>query len=209
MISLLDRRLAVVLMTFLLLTLVGGIGPARAEVSAEERARQASDHAATQYKLGRFDRAAALYAQAYELYPVPPLLFNLGQCHRKLDNHERAIYFFEGYLREAPEARNRALVVDLIREQRRAIAAREQMEARRQHREQTSALRMQAAVARVVADDAPFLPAPTPPPERDGPAIYERWWFWTAAGAIAVVGGAYAIGHTSGPDADLGLLDRR
>lgn len=206
MIPKLDRSLALVIL--LVLTLVG-VAPARAEASREDLARVASDQATTQYNLGRFHRAAELYARAYELYPVAPLLFNLGQCHRKLGHHERAIYFFESYLREAPDARNRALVVDLIREQRRAIDATEKMNERRQRREATHALRMKEAVARVVADDPPFLPAPAPAPEHDGPAVYERWWFWTAAGAIAIGAGAYLIAGESGPDTDLGVLDYR
>jgi tetratricopeptide (TPR) repeat protein len=203
-----DRSLVMALASLLVLTLIA-VSPARAETSREDLARQASNEATTQYNVGRFDRAAALYTRAYELHPVAPLLFNLGQCHRKLGNHERAIYFFEGYLREAPDARNRALVVDLIREQRRAADATEKLNERRQLREEQRALRMKEAVARVVADDPPFLPAPAPAPERDGPALYERWWFWTAAGAIAIAGGAYLVSTERGPNADLGALDYR
>ena len=70
------------------------------------------------YKLARFEDALQDYSRAYELYPAPALLFNLGQCHRNLKNYERAIFFFEGYLREQPkiDPDQRALTEDLIAE---------------------------------------------------------------------------------------------
>ena len=69
----------------------------------------------TAFKLGKFDDALASYAKAYELYPAPALLFNLGQCHRYLKNFERAVFFYEGFLRESPpNAPNRKLVEDVL-----------------------------------------------------------------------------------------------
>src|SRR4051812_8378198 len=68
------------------------------------------------YKLGRFGDALDKYSKAYELYPAAPLLFNIGQCHKNLRNYDKAIFFFEGYLRDNPTASNRALVEDPIRE---------------------------------------------------------------------------------------------
>lgn len=41
-----------------------------------------------------------------------------------------------------------------------------------------------------IIDDAP---PPGSPPSRDQPPIYERWWFWTAIGAVAVAGGITAL----------------
>jgi tetratricopeptide (TPR) repeat protein len=69
-------------------------------VNARAQARAQVKKAQLDYKLARFEQALAEYSRAYELYPTPALLFNLGQCHRNLKNHERAIFFFEGYLRE-------------------------------------------------------------------------------------------------------------
>jgi tetratricopeptide (TPR) repeat protein len=68
------------------------------------------------YNLGRFEEALAEFTQAYEALPNPELLFNIGQCHRKLDQCERAIFFFNGYLREMPKAKDRADVAALIKE---------------------------------------------------------------------------------------------
>ena len=70
---------------------------ARAQAKAQVKKGQLD------YKLARFEEALEDYTHAYELYPAPALLFNLGQCHRNLKNYERAIFFFEGYLREQPK----------------------------------------------------------------------------------------------------------
>ena len=79
-------------------------------------ARQQVKAADIDYRLGRFVEALAEYTKAYELYPVPPLLFNIAQCHKNLKDYAKAIFFYEGYLRDEPAAKNGALVHDLIRE---------------------------------------------------------------------------------------------
>lgn len=95
-------------------------GSARAD-DRKAQARHQVEAADIDYKLGRFAAARDEYTRAYELYPVPPLLFNIGQCHKNLEDYAKAIFFFEGYLRDAPAASNRALVEDLIRESRAAL----------------------------------------------------------------------------------------
>ena len=74
------------------------------------------DKAQIQYKLGHFDEALAGYSRAYELFPAPAFLFNIGQCHKNLKNYERAIFFFEGYLRDEKSPARRALAEELLTE---------------------------------------------------------------------------------------------
>ena len=100
---------------------VASVATSRAD-DAKDQAREHVATADTDFKLGRFDEALAEYTKAYELYPAPALLFNLGQCHRNLKNWERAIFFFEGYLRESADATNRDVIEDLIREAREQLA---------------------------------------------------------------------------------------
>jgi tetratricopeptide (TPR) repeat protein len=176
--------------------------------------------AQVEFQLGRYDRALEGYTRAYELYPVPGLLFNLGQCHRNLKNHERAIFFFEGYLRESPklDKDQRALTEDLIAESRTGLE-REQAEA--QAAAAAAAIRAAAPppVPRPHLSAAP--PAPlvaidrdhqqTPAPPRR--SIARRWWFWTALG-VAAAGGAAAYYFTGDPrrvppGSTVGTLDSR
>src|SRR5262249_18432563 len=52
--------------------------PARADDKLEQ-AKQEVKAADIDYRLGRFSEALAGYTRAYQLYPVPALLFNIGQ----------------------------------------------------------------------------------------------------------------------------------
>ena len=88
-----------------------------------QQAKAAVEKGETAYKLGRFEEALEEYSHAYELFPAPALLFNLGQCHKQLKNYERAIFFFEGYLRDEQRPTNRRLAEDLIAESRAEINA--------------------------------------------------------------------------------------
>jgi len=104
------NRLATVLVGIVLSVTVARADPRL------DRAKQQVAVADIDYRLARFGDALAGYTRAYELYPVPALLFNIGQCHRNLKDYAKAVFFFEGYLRDLPAATNRALVEDLIRE---------------------------------------------------------------------------------------------
>jgi tetratricopeptide (TPR) repeat protein len=100
--------------TFLVLAACLAAAPARAADSALDEAKRLTSKASIEYDVGHFDQALELYTHAYEVFPKPALLFDIGQCHRLLGHHERAVFFFQGYLRGQPSAANRALVEKLI-----------------------------------------------------------------------------------------------
>jgi len=119
-----------------------------------EEAKALTQKAEVDYKLGHFEASLTEYSAAYEKYPTPALLLNIGQCQRMLKNYEQAIFFYKGYLRDKQDAPNRSAIEGLIEEstknleaQRADAAAREQ--AKRQADEQARAA----------------LPPPTPTPE--------------------------------------------
>ena len=70
--------------------------------------------ATVEYNAGEFGRAFLDYQGAYELEPIPELLFDMAQCQRELHHWERADFFYRRYLRERPQARNRAKVEALV-----------------------------------------------------------------------------------------------
>jgi tetratricopeptide (TPR) repeat protein len=192
---------------------------ARAQAKAEVKRAQLA------YKLARFDEALEEFSRAYELSPMPALLFNLGQCHRNLKNHERAIFFFEGYLREQRQISpdQKALTESLLAESRaelerqntEAAATAARFAAPALTTPTTPAPGMQRAAMRDLdvrggsqpSGAAISIEAGTAPPlnqgdDRDRPAggtsVTHRWWFWTAiAGAIAA--GAVAYYATGDP----------
>ena len=90
----------------------------QAWASDKSKAKKHFRKGQTHYKLARFQQALTEFSAAYELMDHGAFLFNIGQCHRQLSNHERAVFFFEGYLREIPNAPNREVVEDLLEESR-------------------------------------------------------------------------------------------
>lgn len=173
------------------------------------------DEAQKQYKLGRFEEAFTEYQRAYELAPFADLLFNMGQCRRNLKDYERALFFFKSYMREAPRAEDRdrvnQLITELEAEHARELAAvRPDLGASRPAETTTSTARstVTSTAQSARADLAPNLAQPPLEPTiEEEPALYEKWWFWSA---IAVVAGA-AIGGTiaivnSGGDPPVGSI---
>lgn len=182
-----------------------GLRPPKVIVSpkAHALAAQITDQAQAHYDAGRFEEATEAYRRAFAVVPAPELLFNLGQCQRLLGRPQRAVKYFEAYLRLRPDAPHRALVEQLIAESRLIEPP-------------PSAPTPPPAISAVEATPAasPKPPQhhvnvmPLPPPEplstsqstrltaddrytaHESPAVYERWWFWTA---IAVVAAGAAV----------------
>src|SRR5262245_38147581 len=103
--------------------LLGGVGTVAAKKpDPKEAARAIVQKADRLYKLASYQEALEQYSSAYELYPAPGLLFNIGQCHRNLGNYERAVYFFEAYLKEEPKGAGASMAKQLLKESRASLA---------------------------------------------------------------------------------------
>jgi tetratricopeptide (TPR) repeat protein len=167
-------------------------GRARAAGSDASRVREARAHyeqAVSYYNLDEFTPALAEFREAYRLKPDPSFLFNIAQCHRKLGENDQALDYYRKYLRNLPDAPNRADVERIVAELRAKVPNATPTE-----------------VAPPSAQPAAPPPAPAPTPALDAPApapeaslvtttpappaaaapVYERWWFWTAVGAVVV-----------------------
>src|SRR5262245_37079958 len=176
--------------------------PARADTPTQE-ARALVEAADRDYKLARFDQALAQYSKAYEKFPAAALLFNIAQCHRNLGQYDKAVFFYEGFLREArKDDPNRAVVEDLLRESRDALAKqqaartedeRQRAEAKARQRAEDDARRRDEEARRRAEDEAQRradedrrLALARQPVEAP---IYRKWWFWSAIGGAAAVAG--------------------
>lgn len=78
------------------------------------RARELFKRAEVHFSLGEFEAALELYKEAYKSKPLPGFLFNIGQCHRNLKLHDKALFFYRQYLLRLPTAGNRKEVEKLI-----------------------------------------------------------------------------------------------
>jgi tetratricopeptide (TPR) repeat protein len=52
----------------------------------------------TAYRLGNFAEALNLYMESLKLARRPSLLFNVAQCYRQLNQHERALFYYKLFL---------------------------------------------------------------------------------------------------------------
>src|SRR5262245_25399520 len=80
-----------------------------AEAARREEAKAAFGRGNAAYNLGKYQDAIAEFEKAYALSRLPDILFNLGQCYRKLWEAEpraelgrRALHYYEALAREAP-----------------------------------------------------------------------------------------------------------
>ncbi|ABS27953.1 PEGA domain-containing protein [Anaeromyxobacter sp. Fw109-5] len=99
------RRL---LATLILATVLGASAPARADDTAEARSR--FREGAELYRAKQYREAISRFEEAYRLKPAAAIHYNVAQCREKLGEWPAAIRSYHDYLREAPEANDRAVV---------------------------------------------------------------------------------------------------
>jgi tetratricopeptide (TPR) repeat protein len=145
------------------------------------------------FDLSEYEPALADFKEAYRNKPDPAFLYNIAQCHRKLGHIEEAITFYQTYLRRAPdtnirdEVERRIAELQSLRAVESAPAANAPGGGPRPSPVSVEAQEKAAAriaVAPPVAStvDLGTREASAPQPHS---ALYARWWFWTAIGAVA------------------------
>jgi len=178
-----------------------GPTPKAAADPALEEAKALFGEAQGLYDLGRFDEALEVYSKAYEVKPLPAFLFNIAQCHRNLENWERAVFFFRRFLEAKPETPNRAEVEALVLKLEAKLAEIEEAERAEAERKRLEAL----SAAALLSGGSSTVPDPKKK------SVVKRWWFWTIVG-VAVVGAGAATGSyflffaEPAPD---GIIDHR
>lgn len=156
---------------------------------AMERARKHYAKAQRLFSVRKFAEALPEYQKAFQAKALPEFLFNIGQCHRNLDNYEKAIFSYRRYLALKPKARNRVQVEKLIVE----------LEEKKRKRDEAA-----RNAARILRNNQPTTPPPRATP------FYKKWWFWTGVGAVAATTGAVLVlsgGGAGVPPSDLGNVD--
>ena len=203
------------------LALVLALAASSPAFADDDEAKAKFDAAEAAYDVGDFDRARRLYVEAYELKPLPGFLFNIGQCHKKLGEWNKAAFYYRRYLARLPEgtddsklqaliAEMDAKVVDTPAPEATAVSAAPVAPAREPDRPRAAPRLVPAAASATSA-------ALTPPPlvVRDNEPLYRQWWVWTTAGAVTVAAVAtiVAVGVVNserGPsDPKYGKLDAR
>jgi tetratricopeptide (TPR) repeat protein len=111
------------LFVVLLFSLVA-LGPSEAYATAADpdaQAKQAYARGAELFKNRRYPEAATAFEEGNKLKPHPAFLYNLALTYRALNQPDKAIEYYEGYLRDSPSATDRASVEAAIAEERRKL----------------------------------------------------------------------------------------
>jgi tetratricopeptide (TPR) repeat protein len=194
------RHLAVAL-----LLLAALFRTASADEDERQRAAAFAESATRHFRLGEFADALKDYTEAYRAYPEPALLFDIGQCHRKLNHRREAIDSFRSYLHEMPETQNREDVRQII--EALETATREQEKSSRppmlppaaepapppRAPEPSTTRAAPTPAASVVAHETPLALRPVSSASKRAP-WYTKWWLWTAAGVVVVAGIGIGVG---------------
>jgi len=196
----------VVFLWTLLVTLAAA-QPARA---ADHQINELEMKARESFAAGRYDEALQTFAKLYAETLHPVYLRNIGRCHQKMREPQKAIDAFQDYLaktksgKDKTSADERAEIDGYIKEMR---ALRDQ-DAHAAAAPPVTPLTT-APVAPVAPPPAPppvavesppaaTLAAPQQPPPEESHPFYTRWWFWTAVGVVALGGIATAVALSSG-----------
>ena len=174
---------------------------ARADRATELKAREA-------FASGRYDDALNLFAKLYAETLHPVYLRNIGRCHQKLRQPEKAIDKFNEYL-----AKEKKLPADERKEIEGYV---KEMEALREEQARQAA----PPPANPPPPVTPVNPLPPPPanaynappptttssatlisqapPQQEEAPVYKKWWFWTGVGVVVAGGVVAAILLSSG-----------
>jgi len=83
---------------------------AAAQDASLNKAREHFDKAQTLYKNGKYVEAAKEFQAAYDSRPFAQFLFNIGAAYEKQRKYAKAVEFYQRYLKEEPNASDRASV---------------------------------------------------------------------------------------------------
>jgi tetratricopeptide (TPR) repeat protein len=191
-----------------------------------EKAREHYQQGDAYYKLDKYANALQEYEQAYLAKSDPSFLYNIAQCHRLMGAKAEALKFYRRYLKDAPNASNRAVTEKHIKDLEAALASPEAPPPS----PTPSPGSPPGPVSPLVPTPPAAMPAPTPagpkgtptlalsappPGSPDAPSggsvdaphprsqdeprpIYTKWWFWTGIGVVLT--GALLIALSAGRD---------
>lgn len=172
-------------------------------------ARDAYGKGMAHYHLEEYDAAVEEWERGFRAKPAPEFLYNIAQAYRLSKRPEKALSFYQKYLRVSPDAKNRDEV------ERQMAALQELIDKQKSSAEGPP---QQPLPATGVATP----PVVTPPPSTTTttttgradlvarPAekpVYKKAWFWgVVGGAAVVVAGGVVLGVVLGTRSNVQTL---
>ncbi len=175
------RRVAVPLV--MVATLLGSAPRAQANDKQKALSKISFERAELLYRQARFRQALRAYSKAMSYYRHPAYLFNMAQCHRNLNQHVKARFFYRLFLSEAVDPPNKKEVERFIAAMDLKIA-----EQKRRERKRVKVTVVTKPTRAAIDIKGEKVKAPAKP-------YHQRWWFWTGISvALAAVGVATYTG---------------
>ncbi|MSP61949.1 MAG: tetratricopeptide repeat protein [Myxococcales bacterium] len=184
----------VVALAVALVALLATVGNARADDEDAKKARAHYTAATRYYNVGDFRQALESFKQAYIARADAVFLFNMGQCYRQMGEPEGAVRQYRAYLRESPEAPNRAAVEGFI------VTAEQQIKEKAANVPPTGVMRSPDPVEAAPKEGSPSVTAPKEAPPAasvvaspsgetgaEKPSRRGLWIGVAVGGAVAVV----------------------
>jgi len=165
---------------------------ASASDANEDVARSLFQAGKAAYESGNYSDALSFFEQAYARSKRAELLYNIGQAADRLRRDDTAIESFTKYLEQTPDAANRAEV------EKRVKALQEARSARQQQPPQTEVVptpeqTAQQSLTAPTLDSSDIAKTELTQGSADNTPVTEKWWFWTAVGAVVVGGTVTAL----------------
>jgi tetratricopeptide (TPR) repeat protein len=189
-----------------LVTLLGG-GRAIADDERVPEAQRRFEAGMANFHLEAYDKAIDEWEAGYRLKPAPQFLYNIAQAYRLSKRPEKALSFYQKYLKLSPHAENRpeverhiAALTAIVESQKRAAERPSQQPMPLGHEGTGTA----TTSTTTTAEPAPTTTTTTTSstrgdltataPAHDKP-IYKKGWFWgVVVGGVVVAAGAVTLG---------------
>jgi hypothetical protein len=167
--------------------------------AAEPTTKDLYDSGLRHYNVSEYDLALADFKGAYQRSGSPELLYNIAQCYRAMGDPGRAQTQYRAYLREKPDAPNRADVEKLIAAMDTAIKAQKQPPTEATPPPGSVTAAPGEATSPSTAAPASTTAAPAAATLTSAPAerrpLYKKPWLWgVVAGAVVLVAGGITVG---------------
>ena len=183
-------------------------------LAADKQINQLEMKARESFAAGRYDEALQTFAKLYAETLHPVYLRNIGRCHQKMREPDKAIDAFQDYLAKTKTGKDKISAderteiegyikdMETLRDAPTAkppepVAAPVQPLNGNPNGTTTAAPILAQPAPQPTGSSNPTMLVSTPPAPEESHPFYTRWWFWTGVGAV-VVGGVVAAVVLSG-----------
>jgi len=180
----------------LLALLVSNSLAAAAEEPTAKEAAAKYESGMAHYHLGEWDAAVADWEAGFRVKPRPEFLYNIAQAYRAAKRPEKALQFYQSYLRMVPEAQNAESVRHIMDQLRKEVAERPAPPADAAKPVESAKPTPAVVVSAPAVTTGEAAPSTTTTVSKRAPEKKRsRAWVWgVVAGGVVVVAGAVTLG---------------